>query len=68
MPRSVPPPSLSSPMQGRRQPALKRKSTPIRVVIPATGVDSVLMRLGLKSCAGPDPPFQTPFSSGWSMR
>jgi hypothetical protein len=35
-------------MQGRGQPALMRKSTPIRVVIPAIGVDSVLMRVGLK--------------------
>jgi hypothetical protein len=34
-------------MQGNGQPALMRKSTPIRV-IPAIGVDSVLMRLGLK--------------------
>jgi hypothetical protein len=25
-----------------------RKSTPIRIVIPAIGVDSVLMRLGLQ--------------------
>jgi hypothetical protein len=35
-------------MRGRGQPALMRKSTPIRVVIPAIGADSVLMRLGLK--------------------
>ena len=33
------------PMQGNGQPALMRKSTPIRVVIPAIGVDFVLMRL-----------------------
>jgi hypothetical protein len=35
-------------MQGRGQRALMRKSTPIRVVIPVIGVDSVLMRLGLQ--------------------
>jgi hypothetical protein len=35
-------------MQGRGQPALMRKSIPIRVVIPAIGVDSVLIRLRLK--------------------
>jgi hypothetical protein len=34
-------------MQGRRQPVPMRKSTPIRVVIPAIGVDSVLKRIGL---------------------
>jgi hypothetical protein len=37
---------LSSPAQGRGQLALMRKSTPIRVVIPAIGVEFVLMRLG----------------------
>jgi LPXTG-site transpeptidase (sortase) family protein len=64
MPRSVPPAALSSPMQGRGQTALMRKSTPIRVVIPAIGVDSVLMRLGLKR----DGQLQVPpngFPAGW---
>jgi hypothetical protein len=42
-------------MQGNGQPALMRKSTPIRVVIPAIGVDSVLMRLGLKRDSNPPP-------------
>jgi sortase (surface protein transpeptidase) len=42
-------PSRSSPSaEARGRPAPLRKSTPIRVTIPAIGVDSGLIRLGLK--------------------
>jgi hypothetical protein len=61
---SAVPPRPSSPGQGRGKPASLRRSTPIRVVIPAIGVDSNLMRLGLKS----DGTLQVPpngFPAGW---
>ncbi|TDU84298.1 sortase family protein [Kribbella voronezhensis] len=49
---------------GHRWPTPMRPSTPIRVVIPAIGVDSGLIRLGLKSNGG----LQVPpdgFPAGW---
>jgi sortase (surface protein transpeptidase) len=50
--------------QGRGQPAPMRKSTPVRITIPAIGVDSGLIRLGLKR----DGTLQVPpngFPAGW---
>ncbi|MEU4607819.1 class F sortase [Kribbella sp. NPDC023972] len=50
--------------QGRGSRVLMRKSTPIRVTIPAIGVDSGLMRLGIQR----DGSLQVPpngFPAGW---
>ncbi len=56
--------SLQSPMVGRGRPAPMRKSTPVRVIIPAIGVDSSLMRLGIKSNGSLQVP-PNGFPAGW---
>ncbi|HEY0472289.1 MAG TPA: class F sortase [Kribbella sp.] len=64
--RSVPSVRSSGPssIEGQRRSVPMRKSTPIRVVIPAIGVDSVLMRLGLKSNGNLQVP-PNGFPAGW---
>ena len=52
------------PDQGRRRSTPMRKSTPIRVIIPAIGVDSGLIRLGLKTNGGLQVP-PNGFPAGW---
>jgi len=65
--RSEPPAVLSRPLPpgpGHRRPVPLRTSTPIRVVIPAIGVDSALIRLGLKSNGSLQVP-PNGFPAGW---
>lgn len=52
------------PGQGRRRSTPMRRSIPIRVIIPAIGVDSSLIRLGLKTNGGLQVP-SNGFPAGW---
>ncbi|HWD78063.1 MAG TPA: class F sortase [Kribbella sp.] len=61
---SADPSRRSPPSSGREQPAPLRKSTPIRVRIPAIGVDSRLMRLGISGNGSLQVP-PNGFPAGW---